>query len=119
MSFYASSSGAGFLAGYFLVDDEECLRETMTIAANHKQAVTLENGAKVVPSGAVIPSNDAKAKGILYEDIDVSFGDAPGSVVTKGVVEEGKLPAKINAEAKTAMVGITVIENADTVVRPY
>lgn len=117
MSFTGSTSGTIFRAGHFLVDDEQCLRESATIAANHSQIVTL-NGRKIVPAGAVIPSNDANAKGLLYEDIDVTDGAAFGSIVTKGVVYEDRLPAAIESAAEAALTGIKVIATSPAVYRP-
>ena len=117
MSFTASAQGTTFEAGWFLVDDESCLRETATVAANHAQKVT-RNGRVIVPMGAVIPANGATAKGILYEDIDVTDGDAPGSIVTKGVIYEDRLPASLDSDAKTALTGITVISAAPAAIRP-
>ena len=117
MSFIHSNTSRGFSAGFFLAD-ENCLRETMTIPANHSQAVTLADGSKIVPAGAVIPANGATAKGILYEDVEVTTGNMPGSIVTKGVIYEDRLPASLDSDAKTALTGITVISAAPAVVRP-
>lgn len=117
MSFIQSNTSRGFSAGFFLAD-EECLRETMTIPANHSQAVTLADGSKIVPAGAVIPANGSTAKGILYEDVEVTTGDMPGSVVTEGTVYEDRLPASLDSDAKTAMTGIRVITSSPAVVRP-
>ena len=116
MSFTASANGTIFNAGHFLVDDEECLRETATIAANHSQIVTL-NGRKIVPAGAIVPANGSTAKGILYEDIDVTDGAAAGSIVTKGKVYEDRLPAAAESDAKTALKGIIFV-NQPTALRP-
>jgi len=116
MSFTASKTGTTFEAGFFLVDDEECLRETTTIAANHAQAVT-RNGRTIVPMGAVIPANGSTAKGILYEDIDVTDGAAAGSIVTKGVIYGDRLPAALDSSAASALSGITV-KTSPAVVRP-
>ena len=117
MSFIQSNTSRGFSAGFFLAD-EECLRETMTIPANHSQAVTLADGSKIVPAGAVIPSNDGNAKGILYEDVEVTTGDMPGSVVTRGVIYEDKLPAAIESAAEAVLTGIRVITTSPAVIRP-
>lgn len=116
MSFTASAQGTTFEAGWFLVDDEQCLRETATIAANHAQKVT-RNGRTIVPAGAVIPANGATAVGILYEDIDVTDGAAPGSIVTKGTIYGDRLPAALESAAATALTGIKV-KTSPTVVRP-
>ena len=117
MSFIKSNTSRGFSAGHFLADDD-CLRETMTIHANHSQAVTLADGSKIVPAGAVIPSNDGNAKGILYEDVEVTTGNMPGSVVTRGTVYEDKLPAAIESAAEAVLTGIKVITTSPAVIRP-
>ena len=118
MSFTASTNGTVFGAGFFLKDDEECIRESANISASHAQAVTTASGKKFVPMGAVIPANSSSAVGILYEDIDVTNGDKPGSIVTKGVVYEDRLPASLQSAAKSAMTGITVITSSPAVTRP-
>lgn len=118
MSFIASDTGKGFLAGYFLVDDENCTRLTKTIKANHAQAVTRPDGSKYVPMGAVIPANDGTAVGILYENIDVSNGDMPGSVVTDGKVYTDRLPAAPAAAAVSALTGIKFVATSPAITRP-
>lgn len=119
MSYFGSDSGYGWAAGHFLAagSDETCIRETMTIAANHAQAVTRTDGRKVVPAGAVIPANGATAKGILYEDIDVTDGAKMGSVVTAGTIYGDRLPAALDSAAATALTGITVV-TSPTITRP-
>ena len=117
MSFIADPiRGTTFEAGFFLGDDEQCLRLTKMIAANHAQPVT-RNGRKIVPAGAVIPANGATAEGILYEDIDVTEGAAPGSVVVRGTVYGDRLPAALDSDAATALTGITV-KTSPAVIRP-
>lgn len=118
MSFVASDTGKGFLAGYFLVDDENCTRLTAQIAANHAQAVTRPDGSKYVPMGAIIPSNDANAVGILYEDIDVSNGAMPGSIVTDGKVYTDRLPTAPAAAAVSALTGIKFVATSPAITRP-
>lgn len=117
MAFAGSSNGIGFTAGHFLADDEGCTRVTATVPADHALVKTLEDGGKYVPAGAVIPANDATAKGILYEDIDVTKGAAPGSIVTAGVIYGDKLPAALTQNAATALTGIKVV-TAPNIVRP-
>lgn len=117
MSMISSTTGTTFEAGFFLVDDERCTRQSMTIAANHAQRVT-RNGRTIVPMGAVIPANGATAKGILYEDIDVTDGAAAGSVVTEGTVYGDRLPAALASAAATALTQIHVIATSPTVERP-
>lgn len=120
MAYFATGvNGYGWAAGHFLVDDETCIRKTMTIAANHGQKVTRDDGRVVVPAGAVIPANGATAKGILYEDIDVTDGAKMGSVVIEGTIYGDRLPAALASAAATALTKITVIASSPTITRPY
>lgn len=117
MSFIGNKSGRGYAPGFFLAE-ADCARETATIAANHAQAITLADGSKIVPMGAVIPSNAAGAKGILYEDVEVTNGDAAGSIVTRGKIYGDRLPAALASAAASALTGITVVATVPTVTRP-
>ena len=91
MSFIgAVEQGKVYAPGWFLAH-EECERKTRQIAQNSALVVTAANGGKYVPMGTAYPTNDGNAIGIVYEDVDVTTGNMPGSVVTKGVVIEGRL----------------------------
>lgn len=118
MSFISSNTGKPFEAGYFLVNAENCTRLTKTIAANHAQVVTRADGSKYVPAGAVIPANAAGAVGILYEDIDVTNGAMPGSVVVAGEVYTDRLPAAPVSAAVSAMTGIKFTATSPAITRP-
>ena len=89
------NKGTTYAPGYFLANgDEEIIRETRQIAQDSTLVVTSEDGTKHVPMGTAYPTNDANAVGILYEDVDVTVGDMPGSVVTgNAVVYEDRLAA--------------------------
>lgn len=90
MSFIgAVEQGKVYAPGYFLAH-EECVRETREIPQSG--ASTAANGGKYVAMGTAFPSNDANAIGIVYEDVDVTTGNMPGSVVTKGIIIEDRLP---------------------------
>jgi hypothetical protein len=93
MSFIGDvQKGETYSPGYFLAyNDENVTRETREIAQNSALVVTSADGTKHVPMGTAYPTNDGNAIGILYEDVDVTVGNMPGSVVTKGVVNEDKL----------------------------
>ena len=118
MSFNEKTNGKGWEAGYFLVDDENCTRVTAEIAQNHAAVVTRADGTKYVPAGAIIPSNGSSAIGILYENVDVTTGNMPGSIVTSGVVYKDRLPVQIDSDAVSALTGITFVDNEPTIARP-
>ena len=86
MSFIgAVSKGKTYAPGYFLAhNDEGITRETREFAQNSALVVTDEKGGKHIPMGTAYPTNDGNAIGIAYEDVDVTVGNMPGSVVTAG-----------------------------------
>ena len=117
MSFIGTGENTVVYApGYFLAH-AECERKTRQIA---QTGATNVNGRKYVKMGTVYPANDATAEGIVYEDVDVTTGNMPGSVVVKGVVYEDRLPVAIASAAKTALTakGFTFIATAPAVTRP-
>ena len=118
MSFIGNGEqGKAYAAGYFLAH-EECERKTREIT--QAMATTAANGAKYVKMGTVYPANDATAVGIVYEDVDVTTGNMPGSVVLSGVVYEDRLPVTLASAAKTALEGkgFEFVTAAPTVTRP-
>lgn len=119
MSFIGNvQHGQCYAPGWFLANNEDCTRETRQIAQSG--ATTGENGAKYVKMGTVYPANDGTAIGIVYEDVDVSTGDMPGSVVTAGEVYEDRLPVALATAAKTALTGKGfTFKTAPKVTRPY
>lgn len=114
MSFNQATTGVVYAPGWFLADNEHCTRETRTIPQNHAEVVTAANGGKYVPMGAYVAN-----VGIVYEDVDVTTGAMPGSVVTAGTVYEDRVGAAAKA-AKTALqgLGFKFITSAPEVTRP-
>lgn len=95
MSFISSDKTSKVYApGWFLADNEACERKTREISQTG--ATTASDGSKYVPMGTIYPANDATAEGIVYEDVDVTNGNMPGSVVLSGVVYEGRLPEAVD-----------------------
>ena len=71
------------------------------------------NGKKIVKAGTPFPSNDAKCKGYLLDDVDVTQGDAPGTYIYEGSIDSSKLKAAgvtVSAEAKTATPRVTFFD---------
>lgn len=118
MSFIERNATVGktYAPGWFLAH-EECVRETRQIPqANSISA----NGGKYQKMGSFYPANNSSTvEGILYEDVDVTSGDMPGSVVTKGVVYLNRLPAAPESGVQAALEakGFKFINESD-VVRP-
>lgn len=94
MSFIGNAeNGKIYAPGWFLAH-EECTRLTREIPQSG--ATTAANGGKYVKMGTIYPANDATAEGIVYEDVDVTSGNMPGSVVLKGMVYEDRLPEAVD-----------------------
>lgn len=119
MSFIRESqNGRTYAPGWFLESEVGVVRKTRQIP---QASATDQNNEKYVLMGTVWPANDATAEGIVYEDICVTSGDMPGSVVLAGRVYEDRLPTAIAAAAKTALAakGFTFIAASPAVTRPY
>lgn len=118
MSFIERNATVGktYAPGWFLAH-EECVRETRQIP---QSGATSANGGKYQKMGSFYPANNSSTvEGILYEDVDVTSGDMPGSVVTKGVVYLNRLPAAPESGVQSALEakGFKFINESD-VVRP-
>lgn len=121
MSFVSTTPGRSSNAGYFLESEVGAVRKTRQISASHANIQTMTDGSKVVPAGSIWPANDATAEGIVYEDVFVTSGDMPGSVVLAGRVYTDRLPVAPAEAAVTALTaaGIRFIALAPETVRPY
>lgn len=89
------------------------------------------DGRKIVPAGTVIggvledPTQAAvaaaggsgegavAAEGVLYHDVDVTDGDALGTMIIRGVLDGTKLPANITAAQKATLPMIVVVGTAE------
>lgn len=97
----------------WILANADCVRKTVNVPQNHSQVVTKADGSKYVPEGALI-----SGVGLLYEDVDVSTGAMPGSVITEGTVYENRLPAEYNSTAKNGIPGIKFISAEPAITRP-
>lgn len=118
MSFNQNDTSSKVYApGYFLAH-EECERKTREIA---QSGATTVGTKKYVKAGTFYPANDASTvEGIVYEDVDVTTGDMPGSVVTQGVVYLDRLPVSPESGVQNALEGkgFRFITTSPGIVRP-
>lgn len=124
MSFIQSPANSGqvYAPGWFLANNEDCTRLTRQIAQDHAQVVTDAGGGKHVPMGAFYPANSSSTvEGIVYEDVDVTTGAMPGSVVLSGTVYLDRLPAQPESGVQNALEakGFRFIAQSPAVTRPY
>lgn len=113
------NKGTSYSPGYFLADPENAVRVTKNFKAagdnsNYTVKTDENSGAKYVPMGSVYKESET-AKGIVYEDVDVTNGEAAGSVVIEGTVYKDRLA---NGAEELSIDGITVIDKSPEVTRP-
>lgn len=117
MAFIENSQGVTYNPGYFLADAENCTRITKNFKSDDSSNITVKtaaNGSKYVPMGSVYKESSTPI-GIVYEDVDVSAGEAAGSVVIAGTVYKDRLA---DGAELSEVDGITVIDKAPEVTRP-
>lgn len=66
-----------------------------------------EDGRKIIKAGTVFPSNDENAKGLVFQDVDVTDGDQNAALLVHGFVNSAKLPEAVSNEAKKVLKQIT------------
>lgn len=74
---------------------------------------TDENGRKIAKAGTPFPSNDSSCKGYLLHDVDVTMGDAPGTYIFEGSIDNAKLAefgVEVSTEAKAATPRVTFFD---------
>ena len=65
---------------------------------------TQDGDKKIIKAGKIVPTNDASAKGIVFEDVDITNDEKkPISVIVAGRVIEKNLPETVNENAKTLL----------------
>ena len=100
------TQGKGILK-FFPYEGAACLvPQTMKSTAD-------ENGNKIVPAGTPFPSNDGDCKGYLLHDVDVTHGDAPGTYIYEGSIDNKKLTEAgviVNELAKAATPRVTFFD---------
>ncbi|MEC0310174.1 hypothetical protein P4H67_25805 [Paenibacillus lautus] len=94
----------------------------MPITVDDTGVTANADGKKIVPAGTVMgggvltdasklatKANDSTAEGVLFYDVDVSYGPAPGALTIHGFIDLQKLPETPSAEAIEALKQIIFI----------
>ena len=114
MSFIGKGTKGTVMApGYFVAPDEEqIIRETHQVSENSPLVIMDATGGKHVPMGTAYPTNDGNAIGLLYEGVDVTNGDMPGSVIIgNATIYEDRLAATgVSYDAVTPETGANPAE---------
>lgn len=121
--------GSGRQPGFFLFDDETCVRISWAFKENMINSYTIiepvqKDGGVLIPAGAVF--NDGETIGIVYEDVWIpsvnsdneEIGSVPGSLVTRGTIDLSKAPALREAVDTLGAQGFKFMYSG-VVERPY
>lgn len=85
----------------FLESAEGLILKTFT--AEQSNAVEVGD-RKIIKAGSVFPTNATGAKGIVYEEVDMTDDEKrPISVIVAGRVFENRLPETVDSTAKTEL----------------
>lgn len=105
--------GRGFEAGYFMESEVGLVRKTRQIKASGAETFGTE---KYVLAGTLY--SEGGETGIVYEDVNVTSGDMPGSVVLAGRVYGDLIPSAAKSGIQDND-SFTIIDTHPTVERPY
>lgn len=88
-----------------------------TYTADQANAVAV-NDRKIIKAGSVYPTNAAGAKGLVFEDVDMTDDEKrPISVIVAGRVLEDRLPEIVDTTVKTELqaLGIVFVKETEVV----
>lgn len=85
-----------------LMYPDHYVADAHTFLQNDAAAATV-NGRKIIKAGTVYPANGATAIGVVFQDVDVTDGDASGALLVHGFVDASKMPEQPAAAAQTAL----------------
>ena len=91
---------------YFDFKGSACVVPAADVAAD-------ENGKKIVKAGTPFPADNATCKGYLLHDVDVTQGDAPGTYIYEGSIDNKTLTeagVTVSNEAKAATPRVTFFD---------
>lgn len=99
----------------------------LTVTVSDAGVTANEDGKKIVPAGTILGGGFLKdqtvkvvkatttadvsnAEGVLFNDVDVTYGPAPGAALIHGFVALEKLPTAPTVEEKAALKQITFLK---------
>lgn len=91
----------GYIRPPFLESEVGLITKTYQVDSDNSSVITDTDGTKMIRAGTVYPSNDSNAIGIVFEDVDVTYGEHAVSVMVAGRVNKDVL--NISTEAETAL----------------
>lgn len=84
-----------------------------TVQVNDTGITADEYGYKTVKGGTIYPSDDASAKGIIFENVDVTHGERAASLIVGGRIYTDRLHTAPSSAAKTALAAKGIVFDDD------
>ena len=100
-----NAGNIAFMHGHFEAIPAQQAKATEAVA----NFIELRNNRFYLKQGAIWPSNDANAQGVVAHDYDITDGSAIISLIVSGNVRTEMLPAKPTAAALVALRNIGLI----------
>lgn len=70
----------------------------------------VDGNKKIIKAGTIYPSNDASAKGIVFEDVDITYDTKrPISVIVAGRIISANLPVAVDDAAKPVLAASGIV----------
>lgn len=117
--FAAHASGSVRQPGFFLLDDENCIRQSFTFTreTTTDPAYEEKDGGLLFPAGAIVTGEEDAVLGMVYEDVFIPAGvnAAAGSLVVGGVLDSSKHAGVSALEDDPRF----TISDSGAVTRPY
>ena len=82
--------------------NKESVKEKNFLASAKYQNFT----EQVDDTGIEADEKGRKAIGLVFADVDVTYGPQPAAIMVEGYVLEARLPAVVSSEDKATMTGI-------------
>lgn len=76
---------------------------TKTVQVSTAMGTADEYGFKTVIAGTIFPANDGTAKGIIFQNVDVTHYEHTAPIIVAGRIYKNKLPVTLNSAAETAL----------------
>lgn len=117
--FSSHNTGYGRNPGFFLLDDENCIRQSFTFTreTTTDPAYEEKDGGLLFPAGAIVTGEEDAVLGMVYEDVFIPAGAnaAAGSLVVGGVLDSSKHSGVSALEDDPRF----TISDSGAVTRPY
>lgn len=80
----------------FLASEIGLITKTRLIPASMG---VVDGTRKIVKAGTIFPANDSTAEGIVFEPVDVTYGDRIAAVIVAGRIYSNRLPTAPSADS--------------------